>query len=178
VTGAPLITGARLGAATTVTAKEARDAVVVPSETVMTMPEYVPTFALVGVPVKAPLAVLKLAHDGLPAMLNVSELPSGSDAVGWKEYDDPTVTLVAGVPEITGGRLAGGLTVIANAASETDVEPSDTEMTMPEYVPAFVVVGVPVSAPVAVLKFAHDGFPVMLNVSGLPSGSEAAGWNE
>jgi hypothetical protein len=39
---------------------------------------------------------------------------------------------VTGEPEITGGRLAGAATVTENGASDADVVPSETEMTMPE----------------------------------------------
>src|SRR5690554_6012319 len=41
-------------------------------------------------------------------MLNVSVSPSASLAVGLKLYCWPTCTVLAGVPEIVGGLLAGG----------------------------------------------------------------------
>ena len=66
-------------------------------------------------------------------------------------------------------------TVIENAARETVAVPSDTEMTMFDVVPVFELVGVPVSAPVAALKEAQVGLFWMLNVSALPSASEAVG---
>jgi hypothetical protein len=68
----------------------------------MTMPDVVPTFALVGVPLSRPVVVLNVAQAGLFRMLNVSVSPSLSVAVGWKEYACPTATVVAGVPEILG----------------------------------------------------------------------------
>ena len=45
----------------------------------------------------------------------------------------------------------------AKAASEADWEPSLTVMTMPEDVPTFDEVGVPLRPPVAELKPAQDG---------------------
>jgi len=45
-------------------------------------------------------------------------------------------------------------------------------------VPVCVELGVPVSAPVEVLKLAQVGVFLMENVSGLPSGSEAEGAKE
>jgi hypothetical protein len=121
-----------LGGAATVTANDASDADAVPSETEITMPEYVPTLVLVGVPVSAPVDVLKLAQAGLPEILNVNALPSGSEAVGWNAYDEPTVTLAAGVPEITGALLGGASTVTLKGASDEDIIPSDTEIAIPE----------------------------------------------
>ena len=47
--------------------------------------EYAPTLPLLGEPERAPVVVLKVAHDGLFAMLNVSLSPSASLAAGWKE---------------------------------------------------------------------------------------------
>ena len=57
-----------------------------PSLTLITMPVVVPTFAAVGVPVRAPVAVLNCAHDGLFTIVNVSVSPlSASLAVGVNE---------------------------------------------------------------------------------------------
>ncbi len=70
---------------TTVKLKAAKFVVAVPSDTLMTIPLVVPTSALVGVPVKAPVLVLKLAQVGLLAMLKVKVVPrSSSFAVGVK----------------------------------------------------------------------------------------------
>ena len=60
---------------------------------------------------------------------------------------------ICGAP-FTGTEVAA-FTVIEKAASETELVPSLTEMTMPELVPA--AVGVPVSAPVVLLKLAQEG---------------------
>ena len=57
----------------------------VPSVTLITMFEYVPTFAAAGVPLNWPVLVLKLAHEGLLLIENVSVLPLGSVVVGVKE---------------------------------------------------------------------------------------------
>ena len=66
----------------TVIENDGRSVVATPSDTAMTMPEYVPTPAAVGVPESRPVVVEKLAQLGLLCMLNASVLPSGSDAVG------------------------------------------------------------------------------------------------
>lgn len=63
-----------------------------------------------------------------------------------------------------------------NAVSDADAEPSDTLIFTPLVVP--VVLGVPLSLPVLVLKLAQDGLFAMANVSVLPSGSFAVGVNE
>ena len=82
--GVPEIVGA-LFAAVTVIEKAGRLADSEPSEAVMTMAANVPALAAAGVPESRPVDVLKLAHDGLFEMLNVSAWPSGSDAVGVNE---------------------------------------------------------------------------------------------
>ena len=68
-------------------------------------------------------------------------------------------------------------TTIANAGSEADRLPSLTLIPMFEYVPVCALLGVPDSLPVVVLNVAQAGLLVMLNVSGLPSGSLAVGVN-
>ena len=68
-------------------------------------------------------------------------------------------------------------TTIANAGSDTVETPSLTLMTMLEYVPVCVLLGVPDSLPVVVLKAPQPGLLAMLNVSVLPSGSLAVGVN-
>ena len=50
--------------------KGEREAVDGPSDTLITMLEYLPTFAVVGVPASCPVWVLKFAHAGLPEMEN------------------------------------------------------------------------------------------------------------
>jgi hypothetical protein len=61
------------------------DFVALPSLTLMTMFEYVPIWDEAGVPVRLPVTVLNVAQPGFLATLNVSLLPSGSDAVGRNE---------------------------------------------------------------------------------------------
>lgn len=53
-------------AALTAIEKAAKEALAVPSDTLMVMPEWVP--AAVGLPVRLPVAVLNVAHDGLLLM--------------------------------------------------------------------------------------------------------------
>jgi hypothetical protein len=65
--------------------------------------------------------------------------------------------VVGGAPEIVGPLL----TVMAKAGSEALPDPSLTLITMPEVVPTFAAVGVPLRRPDAVLNVAHDGWPVM-----------------
>src|SRR6185503_15238233 len=101
VGGVPEIVGARFGAASTVIVNAGSDALAVPSPTLITMLPKAP--AAVGVPASRPVAVLKVAQLGRFAIANVSVPPSGSLAVGVKAYAVPTVTVVAGVPEIAGG---------------------------------------------------------------------------
>ena len=66
--------------AATVIAKPGSDAVDVPSETLITMLLYVP--AAVGVPLSAPVVVLKLAQLGLFWMLKLSVAPAAALVVG------------------------------------------------------------------------------------------------
>ena len=85
VDGVPLMVGGGTGAAVTWIEKAGSETVLVPSVTLMVIPEVVPTFALDGVPLNCPVEVLKLAHEGLAAMENVSVWPSGSEAAGSNE---------------------------------------------------------------------------------------------
>src|SRR5215469_5700307 len=77
--GAPAGGGA---AAFTVMVKAGSETVVAPSLTEMSMFASVPTLATAGVPDSCPVVVLKLAHEGLLAMLKVSVPPLGSVVVG------------------------------------------------------------------------------------------------
>ena len=79
-----------------------------PSLALMTMFEYVATFAVEGVPDSRPVDVLNVAQEGRFAIENVSVSPSGSVAVGWKLYAAPAITEGAGVPEIVGAPFAPG----------------------------------------------------------------------
>lgn len=146
----------------TLTENGASDTLLVPSLTEMMMLEYVPTFAVVGVPETVPAAMLNVAQEGRFCTLKESASPSVSLAVGVKVYSFPATSAVDGVPEIVGGGLAGAAgaeTVMEKGESEVRVSPSLTLMTMFENVPTFVLVGVPESWPLAVLKLAHAGLP-------------------
>ena len=94
----------------------------------------------------------------------------------------PTVTLVAGVPEIVGARFEVEpeveleVTLIENAGRLADLPPSDAVMTMPDVVPTCELAGVPLKRPVVLLKLAHDGLFAIENTSGSPFESFAVGW--
>jgi hypothetical protein len=148
----------------------------VPSLTLIVMFTKVPTFATAGVPVSRPVVPLNVAQLGRFAIANVSVPPSGSVAVGVKEYAVPAVTVVGGVPEIVGGRFGAAVTAMANAGSETLAAPSLTLMPMLANVP--LLAGVPVSRPVAVLNVAQLGRFTIAKVKVPPSGSLAVGVNE
>ena len=135
-----------------------KETVVLPSLTRIVMFEYVPALDAFGVPDKRPVLVLNEAHVGRFWILNVKALPSGSDALGVNEYEEPMFTLVLGVPLIVGARLVGvvgAFTVIENAASVALARPSLTLMRMLLCVPPCV--GVPLNRPVEVLKLAQLG---------------------
>ena len=86
-------------------------------------------------------------------------------------------TVVAGVPEMTGGRLLPPplppdvATVSEKGGNEVCSEPSLALMTMPDVVPTLPLAGVPESRPVEVLKVAHAGRLAMDQVRARPSGS-------
>jgi hypothetical protein len=101
----------------------------------MTMLAYVFSSAVVGVPVSLPVVLLKLAHTGLFAIVKLSVLPSGSLADGENVYAWPATTLVAGVPLMTGGLLAGAgaaVTLMLKGPMEVLALPSETEIVIPE----------------------------------------------
>src|SRR5690606_27622858 len=79
-----------------------------PSLTLMRTLVIVPTSESEGVPLSVPFDVLNVAHRGRFATANVRRSPSASEAVGWKTYCSPTVTMVGGVPAIVGAVLGGG----------------------------------------------------------------------
>jgi hypothetical protein len=106
------------------------DADVLPSLTVITIPEVVPMSAAAGVPLSCPVAVLKLAQGGGLVIEKVRGLPDGSVVVGVNEYAVPAVTLVLGEPEIVGPETPAA-TVIANAGKEALATPSVTLITIP-----------------------------------------------
>jgi hypothetical protein len=77
-----MVGGGGGAAGLTVIVKAGREAVCVPSLTLMTIGPDVPTSAAAGVPLNCPLVVLKLAHEGLPVMAKVSVLAFASEALG------------------------------------------------------------------------------------------------
>ena len=72
-------------ACTTLIENAGSDFVAMPSLTLMTMFEYDPIWDEDGVPVRLPVELLNVAQPGFLAILYVSLLPSGSDAVGRKK---------------------------------------------------------------------------------------------
>ena len=85
--GVPVIVGGELvdELATTVIENVGSECLVTPSVAWRMMLEYVPTLAAVGVPLRRPVVVLKVAQEGFMRILKVTGLPSGSRAVGWNE---------------------------------------------------------------------------------------------
>jgi hypothetical protein len=83
-------------AAATTIENAGRDTLELPSFTDMTMPLYVPTAVLEGVPVSVPCAVSNEAQEGLFLMLNVSVAPLAPEALGVKLYIEPVATEAPG----------------------------------------------------------------------------------
>src|ERR1700722_10479698 len=67
----------------TATLNAGSEAELVPLLALMTMSPYEPSCEVVGVPLRRPVAMLKVAHEGLFCTENDRVLPSGSLAVGW-----------------------------------------------------------------------------------------------
>ena len=86
VAGVPLMVGGVLVGATLVTVieKAGKDTLSIPSLTVIVMPLVVPTSVLPGVPLMAPFALSKLAHEGRLVAVKLRVSPSASLAVGIK----------------------------------------------------------------------------------------------
>jgi hypothetical protein len=74
-----------LALGSTVIPKAGSAALACPSLTLMTMPEYVPTFDASGDPVNRPLAMLKFAQEGLFCTENDRVMPLGPLAEGVNE---------------------------------------------------------------------------------------------
>jgi hypothetical protein len=102
VTGGGVTGGGVVDARVTVTMNAGSHATLLPSETRIEMLRYVPRLSVCGVPCSAPVFASNVAHGGRFLMKKVSELPSGSLAVGTKRYALPVATDAAGAPEITG----------------------------------------------------------------------------
>jgi hypothetical protein len=114
--GEPEIVGATLDLDVARSEKAGSDFLLTPSLTLMAIPFHKPT--VLGVPESMPVAVLKLAHEGLLAMVKVSVVRSGSAAVGRKLYCEPTNTQVPGVPEIVGARFVAANVLLTFSANK------------------------------------------------------------
>src|SRR5690606_459669 len=110
----------------------------------------VPTSALPGVPVSAPVTGSSDNQPGKTLEVNVSESPSSSSlAVGVKLYNSPWFTVVAGVPEITGASFTF-TTVMAKAGKLASAPASSvTVITIESVSPTSALPGVPEITPVA-----------------------------
>ena len=100
------MTGGRLlPVASTVIEKGGSELLSLPSLTLMTMFDVVPSLEMPGAAVSRPVFVLNAAHAGRFLIEKVSLLPSGSLATGMKLYVSRATTEVAGMPEMVGARL-------------------------------------------------------------------------
>jgi hypothetical protein len=72
-----------VGTALTVMANAGSETTVVPSLTLITIFEKVPTFALDGVPLSKPVVVLNEVHEGAPVIEKTKVFWSASAADGW-----------------------------------------------------------------------------------------------
>jgi hypothetical protein len=91
---------------------------------------------------------------------------------------EPLLTVPGLALMLTAGLTTAELTVIAKAGNDADAYTSLVLITIPEYVPTSVAAGVPLNCPVALLKPAQPGFPVMENVRLFPAGSLVVGVKE
>ena len=83
VAGVPEMLGGGGGAAVvTVIVNAGREAVCVPSLTLIVIGPDAPTLAAAGVPLSLPVVVSNAAHEGLPVMAKVSVLALASEALG------------------------------------------------------------------------------------------------
>jgi hypothetical protein len=151
-------------------------ALVVPSLTLMTIFESVPTLAAAGVPESSPVVALKLAHVGLSVMEKLAFFPASTVAFGSNAYAWPATTDFAGDPAMV-GFVYGADTSMENAASAAFAVPVLTLMVMSAYAPSCALVGVPLSSPVAMLKLAQEGLCAIEKLSVLPAGPLAVGVN-
>ncbi len=91
------VDGELAAGATTTTENGPTDAALLPLLAVMVIFAAVPTLLSAGVPLKAPVLELKLAHAGFREIVKVTAAVAG-DTVGWNEYLVPAMTLVGGDP--------------------------------------------------------------------------------
>jgi len=70
---------------------------------------------------------------------------------------DPLLTVLGLAVSVTVGVTTAEVTWIENAGSEALALPSLTLITMPEVMPTFAAVGVPLKLPLATLNTAHEG---------------------
>lgn len=85
---------------------------------------------------------------------------------------------MGGIHDKVAAPVAFSLTVMEKLGSAAVKCPSDTDITIPSYVPTSALLGVPVIRPVLESMIAQDGRLVAENVSTSLSGSVAAGSNE
>jgi len=78
-----MVGGGGGAAGVTVMVKAGREAVCVPSLTLIAIGAEVPTSAAAGAPLSLPVVVSKAAHEGLPVTAKVSALALASEALGW-----------------------------------------------------------------------------------------------
>ena len=114
-------------AAATVIVNAGKVAVFVPSLTEIETLAYVPTAPDAGVPVRRPVAELKVAQVGMFEIEKVS-VPDPPLAEGWNEYVFPTVAVVDGVPLMLGGVAAA--TTVRLAAADLLGSSAETAVTV------------------------------------------------
>ena len=158
-----------------------------PSLTLMTMPVLV--VAVDGaVPESWPVAMLKLAHEGFPWMLNESASPLASAAVGVKLYAAEAITDVAGLPEMVGAVFVGAglggvvdvvavVTRMEKGGSDDESVPSLALTTIFWNVASMPSGGTPVNSPERLLKLPQEGLLRMLKRIRSPFASVATARN-
>src|SRR5688572_17403494 len=109
--GATLAGGGAVALLVTSMRKAGSCEIALPSEASIRMEPLIPTLASDGVPVSAPVVVLKVAQAGTFVARKVSGSPSGSAAVGVNEYDEPAESVTAGVPAMMGAEFWAPLAV-------------------------------------------------------------------
>jgi hypothetical protein len=145
------------------------------------MPECVATWPEPGVPLSAPVAVLKLSQAGLFAMLKEAVLPVVFVTAGVKRYAVPTVADDAGVPLIFSAAVVVPATILMAKAGSLPMDlPSLASMTMLAALdPTFRVAGaVPVIAQVLMSKEIHVGRLTRRQVTRSPFASLTVGLKE